>query len=93
MVSWFGPKNQMSFDLSVAPQNQQREVSPGHASRSSSLLHLEASQARVTQSGLKTSGGVTMGDERGIIIGDHVELKLKMDRSMRRAMSDPSTPR
>jgi hypothetical protein len=29
----------------------------GHALRSSSLLHREASQARVSQSGLKTGGG------------------------------------
>jgi hypothetical protein len=30
----------------------------GRTSRSSCLLHLEASQARVSQSGLKTDGGV-----------------------------------
>jgi hypothetical protein len=30
-----------------------------HASRSSGLLHVEASLARVSQSGLKTGGGVT----------------------------------
>jgi hypothetical protein len=33
----------------------------GHASRSSGLLRVEASLARVFQSGLKTSGGVTTG--------------------------------
>jgi hypothetical protein len=33
----------------------------GHASRSSGLLHVEASLARVSQSGLKTGGGATMG--------------------------------
>jgi hypothetical protein len=38
----------------------------GHASRSSSLLHVEASMARVSQSGLKTGGGATMG-ARGTI--------------------------
>jgi hypothetical protein len=32
-----------------------------HASRSSSLLRVEASLARVSQSGLKTGGGTTMG--------------------------------
>jgi hypothetical protein len=32
-----------------------------HASRSSGLLRVEASLARVSQSGLKTSGGATMG--------------------------------
>jgi hypothetical protein len=26
MVSWFGPQNQVGFGLSVAPQNQRREV-------------------------------------------------------------------
>jgi hypothetical protein len=32
----------------------------GHASRSSVLLHMEASLARVSQSGLKTGGGATV---------------------------------
>jgi hypothetical protein len=39
----------------------------GHASRSSSLLGLEASLARVSQSGLKTGGGAMMGGARGTI--------------------------
>jgi hypothetical protein len=39
----------------------------GHASRSSSLLGVEASLARVTQSGLRTDGGVTTGGARGTI--------------------------
>jgi hypothetical protein len=39
----------------------------GHVSRSSGLLHVEASRARVFQSGLKTSGGVTAGGARGTI--------------------------
>jgi hypothetical protein len=58
-VSWFGPQNQADFSLSVASQNQWREVGAGHASRSSSLLGVEASLARVSQSGLKT-GRCTM---------------------------------
>jgi hypothetical protein len=33
----------------------------GHASRSSSLLGVEASLARVSQSGLKTGGDATTG--------------------------------
>jgi hypothetical protein len=37
-----------SFGLSVAPQNRRREVSVGHTSRSSGLLHVEASLARVS---------------------------------------------
>jgi hypothetical protein len=67
MVSWFGPQNQAGFDLSVAPQNRRREVSAGHASRSSSLLDVEASLARVSQSVLKTGGGTTTGGARGTI--------------------------
>jgi hypothetical protein len=39
----------------------------GHASRSSSLLHVEASLARVSQSGLKTAGGAMVGGARGTI--------------------------
>jgi hypothetical protein len=66
-VSWFGPQNQAGFGLSVAPQNRWREVSAGHASRSSNLLGVEARLARVSQSGLKTGGGTTMGGARGTI--------------------------
>jgi hypothetical protein len=40
----------------------------GHASRSSSLLDMEVSLARVSQSGLKTSGGATTGGARGTIV-------------------------
>jgi hypothetical protein len=65
-VSWFGTQNQAGFGLSVAPQNRWREVSVGHASRSSGLLHVEASRARVSQCGLKTSGGMAAGGARGI---------------------------
>jgi hypothetical protein len=39
----------------------------GHASRFDGLLHLEASHARVSQSGLKTDRGATTGGARGII--------------------------
>jgi hypothetical protein len=66
-VSWFGPQNQAGFGLSVAPQNRRREVGEGHALRSSGLLRVEVSLARVSQSGLKTDGGVTAGGARGII--------------------------
>jgi hypothetical protein len=66
-VSWFGPQNQAGFSLSVAPQNRRREVGAGHALRSSGLLGVEASLARVSQSGLKTGGGVTAGGARGTI--------------------------
>jgi hypothetical protein len=40
----------------------------GHVLRSSGLLHVEASLAMVSQSGLKTGGGVTTGDARGTIM-------------------------
>jgi hypothetical protein len=50
VVSWFGSQNQAGFGLSVAPQNR-CEVEDGmeYASRSSGLLHMEASRARVSQ--------------------------------------------
>jgi hypothetical protein len=53
--------------LSVASQNQHREVSVGHTFRSSCLLGMEASLAMVSQSGLKTGGGTTTGGARGTI--------------------------
>jgi hypothetical protein len=68
MVYWFGPQNQAGFGLSVVPQNRRRKVNAGHASRSSSLLGMEISLARVSQSGLKTSGGATTGGARGTIV-------------------------
>jgi hypothetical protein len=40
----------------------------GHASRSSGLLHVEASLTRVFQSELKTVGGATAGGAHGIIV-------------------------
>jgi hypothetical protein len=39
----------------------------GHASRSSGLLHVEASLAKIFQFGLKSGGGATAGDARGTI--------------------------
>jgi hypothetical protein len=47
-VSQFGPQNQAGFGLLVAPQNRRREVGARHASRSSGLLYMEASWARVS---------------------------------------------
>jgi hypothetical protein len=48
----------VGYSLLVVPQNR-REDEDGvvYTSRSSDLLHVEASQARVSQSGLKTGGG------------------------------------
>jgi hypothetical protein len=40
----------------------------GHASRSSSLLGVEASLGRVSQFGLKTGGGAMTGGARGTIV-------------------------
>jgi hypothetical protein len=68
MVSWFGPQNQADFGLLVVPQNRWKEVGAGHTLRSSGLLRMEASLARVSQSGLKTSGGATAGGTRGTIV-------------------------
>jgi hypothetical protein len=65
-VFWFGPQNQASFSLSVASQNQQREDDAGHASRLGGLLRLEASHARIFQSGHKT-GGCGSGGAHSII--------------------------
>jgi hypothetical protein len=67
MVSWFVPQNEADFGLSVASQNRWRAVGVGHASRSSSLLDVEASLTRVSQSGLETGGGATAGGARGTI--------------------------
>jgi hypothetical protein len=39
----------------------------GHTSRSSSLLGVEASLDRVSQSGMKIGGGATTGGARGTI--------------------------
>jgi hypothetical protein len=65
MVSCFGPQNQADFGLLVAMQNQWREVGAGHVSRSSALLGVEASLARVSQYGLKIGGVATAGGARG----------------------------
>jgi hypothetical protein len=43
------PQNHVGDSLSVAPQNQREQDGVEHASKSSGLLHLEASWARVSQ--------------------------------------------
>jgi hypothetical protein len=58
----------VSFDLSIVPQNCRREVGVGHVSRSSGLLRVKTSLARVSQSGLKTGGGATTGGACGTIM-------------------------
>jgi hypothetical protein len=57
----------VGFGLSVASQNRRRKVGMRHVSRSSGLLRVEASLARVFQSGLKTGGGATAGGAYGTI--------------------------
>jgi hypothetical protein len=66
-VSLFDPQNQAGFGLSVAPQNRRREVSMEHTSKSSGLLHVEVSLARVFLSGLKTGGCATTCGARDTI--------------------------
>jgi hypothetical protein len=58
----------VGFSLLVAPQNRWREVGAGHVLRSSGLLRVEASLARISQSGLKTGGGAMTGGARGTIV-------------------------
>jgi hypothetical protein len=57
----------VGFGLPVAPQNRRREVGAGHVSRYRGLLRVEASLARVSQSGLKTGGGAMMSATHGTI--------------------------
>jgi hypothetical protein len=79
LVWWFGLQNNcVSLLVWASKPSRLRFVScatkptggwfdAGHASRSGGLLRLEASQARVFQSGLKTGEGATTSDTRGII--------------------------
>jgi hypothetical protein len=57
----------VSFGLSVVPQIQRREVGVGHALRSSGVLHVEISLARVFQSDLKTDRAAMAGGAHGTI--------------------------
>jgi hypothetical protein len=61
------PQNQAGYCLSVAPQNRREGDGIGHASRSNSLLRVEASWDSVFQSGLKTGEGAMVGGARGTI--------------------------
>jgi hypothetical protein len=58
--------------------------------QSSGLLHLEVSQARVFQSSLKTGGGAVRMVPVALLRGC-VEMKPKMDASMRFVALDSST--
>jgi hypothetical protein len=72
----------LGYDLSVVPQNpRQDEDSAEHASRSSVLLHLEASQARFPSLASRLAEPRhrrCMWHHRG----GRVEMKLKTDESM-----------
>jgi hypothetical protein len=57
----------MGFGLSVVLQNRWREVGTGYASRSSGLLHVEPSLARISQSSLKTGGDAMACGARGTL--------------------------
>jgi hypothetical protein len=88
IVSWFGPQNQVGYDLSVALQNQREdEDNTGHALKSHSLLCLEASQARVSQSSLRL-----VEVRRRWCTWHHRESRLekkpRMDGSMRWAIRE-----
>jgi hypothetical protein len=81
----------MGYGLSVAPQNQwEDEDGARHTLRSSGLLRLEASRARVSQALrlVEAQHGWCMWHHHK----GHVEMKLKMDGSMRRALSESSSP-
>jgi hypothetical protein len=68
-VFWFMPQNQAGYGLSVASQNRwENEDGMRHALRSSGLLQVEASWARVFQSDLKTGGGAMANGARGTIV-------------------------
>jgi hypothetical protein len=90
-ISWFGPQNEAGFGISVAPQNRRREVCVGHKSRSSVLLCVEASLARVpslTKRLARRDGRWCMWHHHGGCNGG----KFKPDGSMRQVASDPATP-
>jgi hypothetical protein len=67
LVIWASKSPLRFLGLSVASQNRWSEVDTGHASRSSGLLHMEASLGRVCQSDMKTDKGATAGGVRGNI--------------------------
>jgi hypothetical protein len=49
----FEPEKQTGYVLSVVAQNRREGIGAGHGSRSSGLLHVEASRAKVFQFALK----------------------------------------
>jgi hypothetical protein len=67
---WFlslGLKTKQTSVYRLRHKTDGREVGAGHISRSSSLLDVEVSLARISQSGLKTGGGAMTGGARHTI--------------------------
>jgi hypothetical protein len=62
-----GFKTRWSSVCRLRHKNRRREVGAGHTSRSTNLLGVEASLARVSQSSLKTGGDATTGGACGTI--------------------------
>jgi hypothetical protein len=63
---WASKPSGLQF-VGCATKPTEREVGVGHTSRSSGLLHMKASLARVSHSGLKISGGAMTGGVRDTI--------------------------
>jgi hypothetical protein len=64
---WASKPSGLRF-IGFTTKSTEDEDSVGHASRSSSLLHVKASRISVFQSGLKTGGGATAGGARVTIM-------------------------
>jgi hypothetical protein len=73
LVIWASKSPRWFFDLGLKTNQASvcrlphKTNGVGHVSKSIGLLHVEASLARVSQSGLKTGGGATAGGARGTI--------------------------
>jgi hypothetical protein len=63
---WASKPNRVRF-IGCATKSMEGCDGVGHTSRSSSLLHMKANMARVSQSGLKTGGGAMVGGTCGTI--------------------------
>jgi hypothetical protein len=50
----------------------------GHVSRSSDLLHVKASLARVSQSNIKTDRGATVGGAESCLEGVNMQSNMKL---------------
>jgi hypothetical protein len=66
-VSSFEPQNQVGFGLPVVPQNRWEGDDVIHTPKSTGLLRVEASLARLSQSSLKTGRDMMAGGARGTV--------------------------